>query len=173
LSLLLSCLAILSLCNQARAHRLEAEYHVLPGHKVSVESWFDLTGDSPVGASVVVYKTGGDVLTSGELDKEGLFVFAYAHSEPLRIVVSAGAGHRKELLISAAELPGKDAVPSSPAATAPNGPLPRADRSSRVDVKDVLLGLGLLLAVAAFALALGNARKLRALDRKLQDRDGR
>ena len=39
-----------------------------------------------------------------------------------------------------------------------------------MDVKDVLLGLGLLLAVAAFTLALGNARKLRALDRKLQDR---
>ena len=104
LSLFLSILAILSLCSPARAHRLEAEYHILPGHRVSVESWFDLTGDSPVGASVVVYKAGGDVLTSGQLDDKGRFVFAYAHSEPLRIVVSAGAGHRKELHIAAAEL---------------------------------------------------------------------
>jgi len=149
---------------------------VLPGRQVAVESWFDLTGESPVGAKVTVYhKASGAVFKEGNLDNKGLFVFTYAQSEPLRIVVSAGAGHRKELEIPAAELPLEDgaaheAQPEVPPLTSSMKPgeasRPFADRSARVSIKDVLLGLALLLAAAAFGLALCNARKLRDLRRK-------
>jgi len=175
----LSFLAILGLCSPARAHRLEADYRVLPGHKIAVESWFDLTGQSPVGARVSVYRqSGGAAVAEGNLDQKGLFVFSYSQSEPLRVVVSAGGGHRKELEIPAAALnvmdasatekrSGTQALPSSQIAN--DVPAPFADRGTRISVKDVLLGVAFLLAVAAFGLALGNARKLRELRRKIRN----
>jgi hypothetical protein len=166
----LTCLAVLGLllpAGAARAHRLEAEYRVLPDHKVQVESWFDLGGDSPRGARVQVFRADGSVFTEGKLSGDGVFVFAYDKAEPLRVVVDAGAGHRKVLEVAAQELtsasaaapasPGEDAGPASPGA--------RADRSPRVSVKDVLVGVGFLLAVAAFVLSLRNARQLRELRR--------
>jgi nickel transport protein len=166
----LSLLATLGLCGPAKAHRLEAEYRVLPGDKVQVESWFDLTGESPVGAKVTVYRAGGDILTEGKLDEKGLFVFRYTRSEPLRIVIAAGAGHRKEIEIPAARLP-EDSQPAVRSGQPlPEGTAPLADRSTRIAVKDVLLGVGLLLAVAAFAMGLANRRRLRELSRKLDDR---
>ena len=61
---------LLAAPGQARAHRLEAEYRVLPGNKVQVESWFDLTGDSPRGAQVKVYRADGQLLTDGKLDEQ-------------------------------------------------------------------------------------------------------
>src|SRR5262249_44559400 len=88
----------------ARAHRLEAEYRTLPDGRVQVESWFDLTGDSPEGAAVRVFRGDGELLTEGKLDAKGLFTFRPRAAEPLRVVVSAGAGHRKELQITSAEL---------------------------------------------------------------------
>jgi len=165
------------MCAQAQAHRLEADYRVLPGHKIAVETWFDLTGESPVGARVSVYhQAGGAVLAEGNLDDKGLFVFSYSQSEPLRIVVAAAGGHRKELEIPAAELTVGSAgvtearrdTPSSPSSQdGDEASKPFADRSTKVSVKDVLLGLAFLLAVAALGLALGNARQLRELRREI------
>ena len=43
----------------AYAHRLEADYRVLPGGQVEVEAWFDLTRDSPRGARVQVLRPDG------------------------------------------------------------------------------------------------------------------
>jgi hypothetical protein len=142
---------------------------VLPGGRIQVESWFDLTGESPVGAKVSVYRKASEsVLLEGKLNEKGLFVFSYANREPLRIVVSAAGGHRKEV-----EIPTSELTSVEPASTASSTPEPTAeakafaDRSSRISPKDVLLGLALLLALAALALAVGNARKLRDLQRNL------
>jgi nickel transport protein len=164
-------LVILAVAGHARAHRLEAECRVLPGQRVRVESWFDLTGDSPAGARVQVFRADGQLLTEGRLDREGLFVFSYPKAERLRVVVSAGAGHRKELEISETDLARPVATteadrlaPSEPAAPPPAS-IPRADRSTQVTVKDVLVGVGFLLAVAAFVLSVRNARQLRDLRR--------
>jgi hypothetical protein len=165
---------MLSLCSPALAHRLEADYRVLPGRKVQVESWFDLTGDSPVGAKVTVYR-GDDILVEGKLNDKGIFLFSYTHLQPLRVVVSASAGHRKELSILAADLVDSPASPAPKLAAEPAShgePVPLVDRGMRVTIKDVLLGIGLLLGAAAFALGLGNARKLRELNRKLHDPEG-
>jgi hypothetical protein len=179
-ALLLSLLVLLVVSGQAQAHRLEAEYRVLPDQKVQVESWFDLTGDSPKGALVQVFRADGQLLTEGRLNDQGVFVFALAGIERLQVVVSAGEGHRKELVITAEELarrlvciyvtgllPGDS--PVLPALvvlliTDPNAAfspvVPRADRSSRVSVVNVLVGIGSLLAVAV-ALGLRQTRQRR------------
>jgi nickel transport protein len=150
----LSLLVGLWLAGRAPAHNLEGEYRVLPGGKVQIESWYDITGDSPVGAEVKVFWADGQVLTEGRLDERGLFVFAFPQAEPLKVVISAGGGHRKELTIPA------EALTAAPASVS------QADRRSRVEIRDVLAGVALLLAVAAFALSWRNARELRHLKRK-------
>lgn len=160
----------------ARAHRLDAEYVVLPGHKVQVECWFE-TGDSPRAAKVQVFRAGGQLLAEGQLNDQGLFIFSFQDVEPLTVVVNAGAGHRKELRIPATRLTsimapngqevgvGKDAADSS-------APVPRVDRSSPGSIKDVLVGVGFLLALAAFVLSLRNARRVRELMRTRPRPDG-
>jgi hypothetical protein len=177
---LLVLVAMLASPRQARAHRLDAKYDVLPGQKVQVEGWYDLTGDSAVGARVQVFRGADELVAEGKLNDQGLFVFEFARAEALRVVVDAGAGHRKELRLAAEALQQSPAAdrkrPTLPRPTA-NGPpgdnnlppqvnaLPRADRSSQVSFKDVLIGVGFLLALAAFVLSLRNARHLRELRR--------
>jgi hypothetical protein len=163
--------ATLGAAGDARAHRLEADYRVLPGRRIQIESWFDLTGESPKGAAVQVYRPAGQLLTEGRLSEKGVFVFSYTQAERLKVVVSAGAGHRKELEIPEAELArgamaSRDQVNATPRAEQPDpDPMPLADRSTRVSLKDVLMGVGFLLALAAFALSVRNARRLEELKR--------
>lgn len=145
---------VLAMPGAAFAHRLEAEYHVLPDGKVRVESWFDLSGESARGARIQVYAADGTLRVAGRLDEKGVFTFPVEKSEPLRVVVSAGAGHRKELAIPVSELA------ASPPADAEPSP---ADRSPRVTFKDVLIGLTFILAAAAFLLSVRNGRRLRGL----------
>jgi hypothetical protein len=155
----LTVFAALSLCREARAHRLEAEYRVLPGGKVQVESWFE-TGDSPKGAKVRVFRADGTPLfaEAGELNEKGVFVFAYDKPEKLRVVVSAGEGHSKALTISAAELanPGND----------PPGAEAAGERRYEFPITQLLAGVALLLALAAFLMSLFNARQLAELRRR-------
>jgi hypothetical protein len=146
----------------AQAHRLEADYRVLPGKKVQVECWFDLTGDVPIGAEVQVFRPGQSLLTRGTADAKGVFVFPFDEAADLTVVVNAGAGHRKELLVPKSALlqksgqsPGADGDPVGEVSTW------HADRTSKIEVKDILTGLALLLALAAFVLSLRNARSLR------------
>ncbi len=162
-ALLLALAAGLVCCGTAQAHRLEAEYRVLPGKKVQVECWFDLTGDAPVGAEVQVFLPNQSLLTRGTADAKGVFVFPYEEAADLTIVINAGAGHRKELAVpKAALLQGSQSAEADghPAGEASTW---HADRTSKVEVKDILTGLALLLALAAFVLSLRNARALREL----------
>lgn len=183
-TVLLAMLTLQFFSGRADAHRLEAEYRVLPGGRVRIESWFDLTGDSPHGASVKVYRPDNTILTEGRLDDQGQFVFPYGKAEDLRVVIAAGAGHSKELTIPSGKLP----APASAPTAAPGGPagdhrpnpaklekgatweqdpdVPPADRNPRVSVKDVLIGVAFLLAAGAFYLSLRNARELREMRRR-------
>jgi cobalt/nickel transport system permease protein len=164
-ALLLATLAGLAIPASAQAHRLEAEYRVLADGRVQVESWFDLTGDSPQGASVKVYRVSGPLVAEGELDPKGLFSFRADRTEPLRVVVSAGAGHRKELLIPKDDR-ARAAPPGSEPESVPGAPAdetPFADRSPRVSARDVIAGIGFLLGLAAFVMSLRNSRALREM----------
>jgi hypothetical protein len=162
----LGVLAVLLLAGPARAHRLEADYRVLPDHQIEVEGWFDL-GGLPKGARVQVFRPDGSLLGEGKLDADARYVFSYRQAEALKVVVSS-VGHRKELDIPAGELTSAGTAaassPGNPEQPPPSGP--HVEHGSQVSVKDVLVGVGFLLAVAAFVLSLRNARRLRALERQ-------
>lgn len=135
--------------SSACAHRLEAEAQIKKVQKVKIESWFDL-GGVPAGARVQVFRKSDDqLLLERKLDENGGFTF-YADNEPLRVVISAGDGHEKELDIRPEEAGVTQDITS---------PLPNADRSARVGLRDVLTGIALILALAAFILSIRNQRR--------------
>jgi hypothetical protein len=160
----------------AQAHRLKAEATVRPFSLVQVETWFE-TGDSPRSAHVQVFRADGSLLTQGRGDERGIFVFHYDGTEPLRIVVNAGAGHRAEATVSRAMLT-KHIINTATACLAPPpsllpGPLlvpvkrgpspaePLADRNTGTPLGRLALGVGLLLAVAATVLVRRRMRRSR------------
>jgi ABC-type Co2+ transport system permease subunit len=160
--LLLALLTAALTAGPVRAHRLRGDFTVLPGGKVRIESWFDITEESPAGAPVEVLGPNNRVVAAGKTDDHGVFVFEYQKAEPLRVVVSAGAGHRCEIDIPADKLSSAAKPAEAPDPGAPHAGQTRsfADRRSDVSGKDVLLGITFLLALAAFVLSLRNARKL-------------
>src|SRR5438552_13610699 len=103
-TLMLGLPILLCMAGEARAHRLNAEYRLLPGKRVQIESWFDSTGESPKRATVQVYRPDGQLLIEDKLNEKGTFTFPCEDAGPLRVVVLAGQGHRKELIIPASEL---------------------------------------------------------------------
>jgi hypothetical protein len=129
----------------AWGHRLEGEAQSKKVQKIKIESWFDL-GGIPSGARVQVFrKSDGQLLLERPLDENGRLTF-FADWEPLHVVISVGDGHQKEIDIQ----PEADVT----------SPLPPADRRSRIEIKDILVGIGFLLAVAAFVLSIRNSRRL-------------
>jgi hypothetical protein len=127
---------------------------------VRVESWFD-NGDVPKTGQVEVFGDAGDLLVKGRLSSQGLFLFDAPEARPLRVVIDAGEGHGKELAIGAGELVAVQ-VPEKAAPLAESTP-PTYEQP--FPIKDVLTGIGLLVAVAALVLSVRNARSIRALKR--------
>lgn len=129
-----------------QAHGMDAWVNVdVQARKVSVRSWFD-GGEPPTGAKVTVIRPDESILLQESLDDQGQFTFSYEKIEPLRIVISARGGHRKEVVVTEAMLLG-----SAPPATVPAG----------ISMRDVVLGITSLLALAAFVLSVRNMQKLR------------
>jgi hypothetical protein len=145
--LLVGLITHLSGAGDAHAHRLDADATVRPICKVQIDGWYS-DDRRPRGATVQVYRVADDqLLTEGRMDSDGAFVFL-ADAEPVRVVVDAGEGHRKELTIDLTR------------------PMPVPERKTELPVKEVLVGVCLLLATAAFGLSLRNARRLRELTRR-------
>jgi nickel transport protein len=165
-------LALTLAASEARAHRLDAQAMFLPDRKkVQIESWFD-NGQLARGAKVQVFREDGRLLAEGVLDQEARFVFAVHRAEPLRVVVNAGGGHRKEFDIAAEELQRSLPIPAAPAEeeapprSEPPAPVVLGERhDGEQRVKDILIGVGFLLALAAFVLSVRNARQLKSLNR--------
>jgi hypothetical protein len=168
---LVACLLLTATtAGRAEAHRLEAEHRILADGRVQIESWFDLGGESPKGAKVQIFRTDGSLLVEGRLNDSGLFVFSCREAQPLRVVVSAGAGHRKEFVIPRADFV-RNRVCQCAAALAPALPFlstvvarlvadpesnsvslaPSADRTARTSFLKVAFGVGLLVLVAVVA----------------------
>src|SRR5262249_37192788 len=124
-------------------------------------------GVAAEGDELEVLATRGQRVAEGRLNEQGVFVFTCEPAQPIRVVVSAGAGHRKELSISASDVDqaraGTPKDSEAPVRDRPSAAVPLAEHTSGPPIKDVLTGLGFLRAVAAFALSLRNAQKLRAL----------
>jgi hypothetical protein len=118
---------------------------VLPGNRVRVESFYS-TRDPAVEAIVRVYRPSGELLLSaGVTDEHGIYEFTWAKPEDLKVTVSQD-GHRKEITIPAAELV---------------DPAPNATGESRSHLSEILAGLSLILAVAAFVLSVRTASRLK------------
>ncbi len=177
-ALLLAVLCVLWAATPAQAHRLDADYRVRPDGKVQVESWFDVGGKAPAGAKVQVFRPDGELLTEGSLDEQGIFVFAPKETEDLKVVVSAGAGHRAEFVVPRAKLlqaPTETPKPDDAKADdAPSpAPTPMIAHTSQLAVKDVVTGFAFLLGLAAFVLSLRNMRQLRDIKKEQEAAAGR
>ncbi len=153
-----------------RAHRLDADYRVRPDGKVQVESWFDVGGKAPAGATVQVFRADGELLSEGALNEQGIFVFGLKAAEDVKVVVNAGAGHRAEFVVRKDKLsealgdPEKlagQAAPDNPSAA----PTPLIDRTYQFPFKEILSGFGFLLGLAAFVMSLRNMRQVKELKR--------
>jgi hypothetical protein len=175
---LILCLGVLiplSAAQPVYAHRLVADYSVLPGHRVQVESWFDPTGNNARDAKVEVLRADETVLAQGVMNNQGVFAFAYDVPQSLKVIVSAGEGHRAEVTIPASELAGStanDSKAKSPATASGSLPagVPRLSHKPRETWNDILTGIGFLLAMAAFVLSVRNSRKLQRLQARESNR---
>lgn len=167
-ALLLAVIGVLWAASPAQAHRLDAGYTVRQDGQIQVESWFDIGGKAPGGAKVQVFRANGDLLTEGTLDEQGIFVFGPKEAEDLKVVVSAGAGHRAEIVIPRDKL-AQTAAPEGAKAAGNIGaspaPTPMIDHANQIPYKDIVAGIGFLLGLAAFVLSLRNMRQLRELKR--------
>ena len=139
-----------------------------------MDCWFE-TGDVPKIAKVTVLRDNGTPLfpESGDM-KEGIFIFPYDKAEPLKVEISAGQGHHKVLHIPA-EMLGTattDKTPAKQETTETEVPRNR-ERSTGPDLQSLLIGIGFLLALAAFILSLRNARELRRWKNHLQRSEDR
>jgi hypothetical protein len=137
--------ALLFVAGEARAHKLEVKCKVLPDRQVQVSARYRVIPRSipAQDAEVRVFRRDGTTLVEGKTDDHGLFVFSWEDEEPLRVEVYQ-EGHV-----------GKARVGS--------GPEPEEESDWTQQIKDVLIGIALLLALAALGLGLRNARQLREL----------
>jgi cobalt/nickel transport system permease protein len=148
---------------EARAHALMVDCEVLPGQKVRVSSWYSARPKSfpAQEARVRVYGPDNRLLTEGQTDDKGLFEFSYPKPEPLTVEVYQ-LGHRQTVALFQAAADGIG--PAAPKSAEGSGEVfSSAGQHEQSVVRDVLIGVGFLLALAAFVLSLRNARRLRAL----------
>jgi cobalt/nickel transport system permease protein len=158
---LLAVLGALASPGLVHAHKLSASWRVLPDQRVQVQSYFP-TGVPPRDAAVKVTRPDGSVLAEGNLDDKGLFVFRYAQVEDLTVEVLAAAGTIDEHT-AILTIPGKYLTSTA---------TPVTEESWLTTLKEFMIGIGFLLAAAAFVLSLRNYRQLQALRRTLPPPDG-
>jgi hypothetical protein len=155
---------------RAQAHRLNVDLYALPNQRFQVEGWFS-TSEPARGARVRVYQGDNQLLAEGKLDAEGIFQFSLDKATSLRIALLAGTDHPAERNWSAEEVQrlltaaGGTSTEAGRQESEPAHPVPLSERSSGITIKDVLLGIGFVLALAAFVLSMRNARRLRELQK--------
>jgi hypothetical protein len=160
---LLGIVFLLVMADQAAAHGFIAKYRVQPNQQVRVEGWFD-SGDPASGAKVKVLRADKSVLAQGRMNDEGVFLFSFKEQEPLVIVVDAGQGHGEELTLSPETLakPSTETGPIRPTPPTAVDTEPGATHTpTPFPIRDVILGITFLLALAAFVISLRNAQALR------------
>ena len=114
---------------------------------VLVETWFT-SDDPPKNSSILVSRSDGSKLAEVPINDQGVAVFYYNEADDLRVDLKI-PGHPKSFTIPHERLEGADVAERF------------ADRGqTESSLKDVLIGVALLFAIAAFVL---NLRKVRAL----------
>src|SRR5205807_8004813 len=125
---------------------------------VQVESWFS-DGSKPKAAKVAVLRPDGSALAEGATNDQGVFVFRFDAAEDLRVVVDAGAGHRKEVVLPKEKLgspPPRERIPPEQAGAPPAPPTPLVDHAPELPITGVLAGVGFVFGLAAFVISLRN-----------------
>jgi cobalt/nickel transport system permease protein len=156
---LLAVLALFAAANTAQAHRLNADYYVLPNQQIRIECYFP-DDTAPQGATVEIRRSDGTVLATGTTDDKGCFVFHFTQAEPLEATIDAGAGHRKTIQIPRENLQ-RDAVgPGKQIESVEQMPFHGREAHDllREQIKEILLGVSFVLSVAAFFLSWRNRR---------------
>jgi cobalt/nickel transport system permease protein len=174
LALLLALGGLLLTANHAHAHRLDGDYFFTKDGQIRIEAYYD-NGNKPDMGQVQVYLPDNQLLTEGKILPEGCFFFRVKEAVTLRVVINPGDGHRKELTISGAEIrnrlqpKGHDiSENTSPAVEVdPGEPSLRHKEAGAFPLKDVLIGIGFLLAVAAFFLSWRNYQTLKMIRQHL------
>jgi cobalt/nickel transport system permease protein len=169
--MLLAAAGLLLTAAPAFAHRLKADYKVLPNeHKVKIEGWFE-SGDAPKNATVQVYRSDERLLIEGKLNADGVFVFPFEEADELRVVVNAPGGHREQLKIPKAALEGKgdSKKPEEETSATKDDGGRFANRESHTSIKDVVLGVTFLFSAAGLALSVRNTRVLGEIKQRLNE----
>ena len=160
-----------------QAHRLSARWEI-SGHTLTVLARAE---DAPAaGAEVELRDAAGTVLASGVLDAAGWFEWPLAQGAgDLTVVVNAGPGHRRTLIIPAAPLRASadSAAGAAPASANPDASAPASRHGASEGVEPlairVVLGLTFLLAATAAWLGYQNHRRLAALEQRLASHEKR
>jgi nickel transport protein len=106
------------------AHKVNV-FAWVEGDDVHMQSWFS-GGKKPKDAPVAVYDLKDNLLLAGQTDHQGEFSFPIPKKCALKIVLTAGMGHRGEWIIPAQDIP--EADPTTPAGGSP--PLSNPDQTS-------------------------------------------
>jgi hypothetical protein len=172
----------------AHAHRLVVEYRVLSGRKVQVACRYRAIPRSlpAVEARIRVFRPNDQLLAQGQTDDQGHFTFSYQRAEPLR-VEAYQEGHRAEVSIDPQMLTAtgdnnqneKEKQVTTPTAAEGADKIPTQKQDAALPpeesyqewIKQILIGVGFLLALAAFILSVRNAKKVRELQSKLNPKD--
>jgi len=150
-----------------QAHRLTARWEI-SGNTLTVLARAE---DAPAtGAEVELRDAAGTVLASGVLDAAGRFEWPLAPTAgDVTVVVNAGPGHRRTLVIPAAQWQASIASASEVASAARHG---ASDGVEPLAVR-VVLGLTFLLAATAAWLGYRNHRRLAVLEQRLASHEKR
>jgi hypothetical protein len=157
----------------ALAHRLTVDWQVVDDALVLVGR---TDGQPAAGAGVQVRSAAGPALAEGLLDATGTFRWPLKATGDLTVVVNAGLGHRRTLVLSAAELrPAPALAPAAPRAstdTGSTGAHGSSDGSSPLAVR-VVAGLTFLLAATAAGMSFSNRRRLARLEQRWNQHESR
>ncbi len=176
--------------NQSFAHRLRVKTKVSPTG-IHIQAQFDLGGGAPLSGRVVAYQYDQEI-HRGKLDSQGESSFSFRHPAPIRIVVTDATGHRAVVQIPTRHLRAghtqqlasaltlcasmeTSALTRSmmlmwvtpPLAHVPDPPPSDPEKPS--NIRNILVGVGFLLALAAFFISLRNAKEIEKLKRDAKD----
>ncbi|MEJ2428504.1 MAG: hypothetical protein P8075_06235 [Deltaproteobacteria bacterium] len=110
----LGIIAFLTLPSQVWAHKVNV-FAWVEGDMVFVEGYYP-GGKRAQNSLVEVYNSGGAKLLEGRTNHKGEFSFKIPATEDLRIVLTAGMGHKNDFTITAGDLGGSESSSPEPEA---------------------------------------------------------
>ena len=136
----------------ASAHRVNVFAYV-QGETCYVQGYFSRTRRAQ-NAKVEVFDRQGQKLLEGKTDSEGNFSFKIPKRTDLKVVLTAGMGHRGEFMVRAEEM--EDGAGPSEAGTPSN-----LEKEHEVTFREIIAGLGCILGIFGIAMWIAGRKKHR------------